>query len=415
MVKPPDMPSSLASFATAAIVLIVGAWAASTLGAPWSSLLVMIGAAMAALVAVTLGRADDPKTALSPPSNRLRPGAVSQPLYLHPGFDELINALPFPILVVQHRMVASANQTARDLLGGFIIGTDVRVTLRHPAAADQLARSQSEHNTDPIDLTGIGHPGQRFEMQIMPMVDGIQMVALWDQSARDAVERMRADFVANASHELRTPLATIIGYVETLLDEEAWSDGKARRRFLATVNTEAHRMLTLVEDLMSISRIEASKADRPTETVDLAQLTHTVVGELLAGGDPRAAAITLTTSAAAVYGDTAQLAQLVHNLVTNAMKYGRDTTPIMVTVAVSNGMADLAVADQGEGIAPQQLPRLTERFYRVDSARSRVLGGTGLGLAIVKHVVNRHRGRLDIDSVVGTGTTVRVRLPLANP
>jgi two-component system phosphate regulon sensor histidine kinase PhoR len=240
---------------------------------------------------------------------------------------------------------------------------------------------------------------------------------LTDQTARDAVERMRSDFVANASHELRTPLAAILGFVETLSDPDAGNDPALRTRFLSVIDKEARRMLRLVEDLLSISRIEARKAELPAETHDLGRLVRDALAEIAAGGDARAQDIAVEGGdGVQVRADPAQMSQLVHNIVGNAMKYGHPGTPVSVRIVPTGPqMVELSVSDCGDGIPAEALPRLTERFFRVDSARSRTLGGTGLGLAIVKHVVERHRGRLDIDSIEGQGTTVRVRLPIAAP
>jgi two-component system phosphate regulon sensor histidine kinase PhoR len=406
------MPPSFTSFLAAVILLFCGALAAWMLGTPTAGIAVFLASGVGAVLAATLGRPDSRK---AEPIAQNMPVLQGLPLHLHPGFDDLFDALPSPFMTVNVMNIVAANRAAKELLGSFIIGADVRAAIRHPAVADRLDNPKAQASAEAIDLTGIGHPGERWEMQTMPMADGSVLVALANQTSRDAVERMRADFVANASHELRTPLAAIIGYVETLRDAGAGDDAELRQRFLSIVDVEARRMLQLIADLMSISRIEASKGDGPSEEIDLAQCARIVIDELVAGGDPRAKAVTLSASSALVRGDRAQLSQLVNNIVSNAMKYGREGTPIMVAIATANAMAELTVADQGDGISSEHLPRLTERFYRVDSARSRALGGTGLGLAIVKHVVNRHRGRLDIDSVVGTGTTVRVRLPLVNP
>jgi two-component system, OmpR family, phosphate regulon sensor histidine kinase PhoR len=240
-----------------------------------------------------------------------------------------------------------------------------------------------------------------------------QLVVLTDRTAREAVDRMRTDFVANASHELRTPLAAILGFIETLSDPDAGGDTALRARFLGVMDKEARRMQQLVEDLLSVSRIEASKGQVPDTRIDIAQLARRVTGEIAALGTPRSADIVLNApDPVQVRADEAQLTQLIHNIVSNAMKYGRAGTPVSIAVRMGRrDMAEIAVRDEGDGIPADQLPRLTERFYRVDSARSRTMGGTGLGLAIVKHVVERHRGRLDIASEEGVGTTVTVRLP----
>jgi two-component system phosphate regulon sensor histidine kinase PhoR len=342
-----------------------------------------------------------------------------QPLQDHPGFSGFIDAITVPLLLVEDARVAIANRAARALLGDFITGVDVRSAVRHPAAADRLAnldRTDAATIATPIDLVGIGGPGARWELRTMMLTGGACLVALTDYSARDAIERMRADFVANASHELRTPLAAILGFVETLSDPAAGGDADLRQRFLGVIDKEARRMQQLVEDLLSMSRIEASKSQTPTERLEWGAMIRQVVGELTAAGGDRAADVRLDLGPAApIVADRAQISQLLHNIIGNAMKYGRAGTPVTVRLGLVGGqMAELAVSDEGDGIAAEHVPRLTERFYRVDSARSRSLGGTGLGLAIVKHVVERHRGRLDINSEVGVGTTVRVRLPLAS-
>jgi two-component system phosphate regulon sensor histidine kinase PhoR len=241
-------------------------------------------------------------------------------------------------------------------------------------------------------------------------------VTLDDESDLHAAERARGDFVANASHELRTPLAAILGFVETLHDPNAGGDAQTRARFLSIIENEAKRMRQLVDDLMSLSRIEADKYRQPTEPMALPEL----IGEVMAvsrqnlgerGGD---IIVALEDDLPSIAGDRTQIGQLLHNLVSNSAKYGRPGSPITVRAqAIEPAMIRLEVSDEGEGVPPDHLPRLTERFYRVDSGRSRALGGTGLGLAIVKHIVERHRGRLDIASTPGKGTTVSVLLPQA--
>jgi len=239
-------------------------------------------------------------------------------------------------------------------------------------------------------------------------------------------ERMRADFVANASHELRTPLASLTGFIETLRGA-AREDAAARERFLAIMAEQAQRMARLVDDLLSLSRIEMNEHLAPTERVDIEQVLRTVADTL----EQRAAArdmrivVDLPAGLPKVLGDADELAQVFQNLLDNAIKYSRRGTTIDVGAhpsprflpGVRPGERPAALAitvrDHGEGIARDHLPRLTERFYRVDAARSRELGGTGLGLAIVKHIVSHHRGALDIDSELGEGTVFTVHLPLA--
>ena len=401
------------SAAIVAALLFAGALLAGSVGVPPLGLFALIGTGIAAAIAAAmlntpiLPAAEPLPTPAQPPAE--------PPLHRHGGFDALFDALPLPLLLVHDGRVDAANAEARTLLGGFIVGSDVRAAIRHPAAADLLAAPLPDEEGAISDLVGIGRAGQRWEMRIMPLADGSRLVGLTDLTARDAVERMRADFVANASHELRTPLAAILGFVETLSDPAAGSDAGTRQRFLGVIDKEARRMQRLVDDLLSISRIEASKGQQPEERINPATLAREVVGELTASADPRAAdiALDITDAELTVRADRAQLSQLIHNLVGNAMKYGRAGTPVQLAVSPVDGMVEISVQDQGDGIPREMIPRLTERFFRVDSARSRSLGGTGLGLAIVKHVTERHRGRLDIHSDEGVGTIVRVRLPLA--
>jgi len=251
---------------------------------------------------------------------------------------------------------------------------------------------------------------------VRPLQRGMSLVRLVDQSAGRAAERMRVDFVANASHELRTPLATIAGYAETLADEGEVGE-ETRRRFGATILGEAKRMLRIVEDLMSLSRIEAERFMAPRGAVDLREIARLAADHAGPLADAPACTIELRIEETLppVTGDFAQLLQTADNLVANAIRYGCPREGMIVAIeAIREGdRALFAVRDQGDGIAPEHLPRLTERFYRVDDARSRDSGGTGLGLAIVKHIVERHCGTLDIRSAPGRGTLVEIRLPFA--
>ena len=321
----------------------------------------------------------------------------------------LLAAFEDPLMVVRERRVAIANQAARDLLGAHIEGSDVRLAIRHPAAAEALAAAAPAR----IELVGLGELGRPWEMTVAPLPDCSRLVRLADQSQQRAAEQMRVDFVANASHELRTPLATLIGFIETLQDEAA-VDPMTRQRFVGIMAGEALRMRDLLDDLMSLSRIEAERFALPRDTVDLKPL----VEELRAALKPFAAGRMIRVERGAgeflVAGDRGQLAQMLTNLVVNALKYGRAGTQVRIRLADAGpDLVSLAVVDKGEGIAADHIPRLTERFYRVDPGRSRQVGGTGLGLAIVKHIVLRHRGRLDIRSRLGEGTRVEVTLPRA--
>ncbi|MET0241545.1 MAG: ATP-binding protein [Sphingobium sp.] len=331
-----------------------------------------------------------------------------------PEIDALISALPQPAFIVSAGRIARANAATLALLGRHVMGQDVRLAIRHPAVTQHLIGEHAGTRPARMEVVGIGAANQSWELRIAPLSPTRQLVLLTDQSARQAAERMRVDFVANASHELRTPLAGILGFIETLNDREAGNDVAVRERFLGIMEGEARRMQRLVDDLMSLSRIEAEKFSLPKTSVNLRDLTQETAEVLRRSGNDRAQdiALDLDLGCPPVRGDSAQLSQLVHNLIGNAMKYGRPGTPVTVTVQRDGPEAlRFIVTDEGDGIAPEHLPRLTERFYRVDSSRSRAMGGTGLGLAIVKHIVERHRGRFQIDSTVGRGTTVTVMLP----
>ena len=325
---------------------------------------------------------------------------------------ELVDALDEPAFVVRGRTVLAANRLARSLLGERIEGRDVRLAIRHPQALDRILA----HSASDIDVTGIVELGRPWRLLIRPLDAESALVRMIDRSDAVSAEKMRVDFVANASHELRTPLSTILGYSETLAEEEEIPPD-LRIRFGTTIRDEARRMLQIVEDLMSLSRIEADRFIAPSEQVSLEDIIEIAVDNArrTRGASSCELIVDVARDLPPVRGDRSQLLQVVDNLLNNAVRYGCTTPGSKVEVAAkrSGGWVTLTVTDHGPGIAREHLPRLTERFYRVDPARSRESGGTGLGLAIVKHIVERHRGTLEIKSRVGEGTGVSVRLPIA--
>ena len=291
-------------------------------------------------------------------------------------------------------------------------------------AADRAAAVAAVEFTMPVPVE------RSFDAYVLPLAaeagtgpreSPTVLLALRDMTKVMRADRLRADFVANASHELRTPLATLLGFIETLRGP-AKDDGEARTRFLAIMQEQASRMARLVADLLSLSRIELNEHSMPTEIVRLHAVLASVADSLAMKAAARSMTIELPEDLRAlppVQGDQDELIQLFQNLIDNAPKYGRAGSPIRVLARASEPPSAMtparpavavAVIDQGEGIARQHLPRLTERFYRVDTARSREMGGTGLGLAIVKHILNRHRGFLDIESTPGTGSVFTVFL-----
>ncbi|WP_380876937.1 hypothetical protein ACFB49_10790 [Sphingomonas sp. DBB INV C78] len=336
-----------------------------------------------------------------------------------PSLEEVMEAIDDPMLLVSGQIVTIANSAARLILGDHIVGEDVRLAIRHPAATDRLTLRGAETDAvdeAPVELIGLGERERRWELVVHPIWGRGLLVRLADRTGTHAAEKMRVDFVANASHELRTPLATLLGFIETLEDGKAAEDAATRGRFLKIMFGEAKRMQRLVEDLMSLSRIEAEKYSLPQTPITLTPLIAEVRGALHNGIQPDEERVIVEVAADVppIAGDRAQISQLLHNIIGNALKYGRAGSPVRVSVKPASGnMVRVSVRDEGEGIPTEHIPRLTERFYRVDPGRSRALGGTGLGLAIVKHIVERHRGRLEIHSEVGRGTVVSVLLPAA--
>ena len=330
---------------------------------------------------------------------------------------EIIESLGAPLLVLEGTRITQANAAAREALGAHIVDQDARIALRHPDAMRLLEMGPDEGWGSSVTITGFTGGRSLWQLTRRRIDKKRWLIELTDRTSESDISRAHTDFVANASHELRTPLAAIIGYVETLTEGGPAVDEAARTRFYEVVLREARRMQSLVEDLMSLSHVEAEKNDRPSEPIDLTKLTARVVGEI-GSIEGRNRLVTqfpdpqIPDDQTIVLGDAPQLEQLLRNLIDNALKYGDPAQPVTVSVvpAQSGGLA-LAITDRGHGIAPEHLPHLTRRFYRTDPGRSRAAGGTGLGLAIVKHIVERHRAQLDIVSDLGIGSTFTVRFP----
>ena len=325
--------------------------------------------------------------------------------------NALIEALDEPALIVENGKTLAANAAACALFGKAIVGRDLRFAIRHPQALKAILAGTHRD----LALVGLANAEQPWQLAVRPIGRDASLVRVIDRSVAVAAERMRVDFVANASHELRTPLATISGFAETLAEDGPLDEG-ARRKFGATIHTESARMLRIIEDLMGLSRIEADRFVAPRDTIDLGAIARIAAQQVAALAERKGCSIEVlaVADAVTVVGDYAQLVQLADNLVSNAIRYGcgPHASTVRLEVLLDGARGVLRVIDQGDGIAADQLPRVTERFYRVDPARSRESGGTGLGLAIVKHIVERHRGTLDIRSRPGAGTIVEVRLPV---
>lgn len=325
--------------------------------------------------------------------------------------SELIENASTPIMVADRDTITLANRAARQMLGPHMTGQDVRVALRQPEAISLL----SEDSSGTAIVRGLVRRGDIWQINRQVIDERMALLELINQTAEADISRAHTDFVANASHELRTPLAAILGYVETLQEGGEHLDSPTAQKFLGIIEREAKRLHSLISDLMSLSRVEAEKHDLPRESVELAPLVERAAHDAAGSANADRLRLSITTQPK-VLGDCSQLEQVVRNLVDNAFKYGGAESPVEVTLDMVRAReARITVADRGEGIAPEQLPHLTRRFYRTDPGRSRASGGTGLGLAIVKHIVERHRGRLDITSTLGKGTQVVVRLPIVMP
>jgi two-component system phosphate regulon sensor histidine kinase PhoR len=355
-------------------------------------------------------------------ADRLRaqePEPVRQPISERPDLDAIarnameatVESVSVPMILTDETRIRAANAAARAVLGKHLVGQDTRIALRHPDAIRLL--DQPDGST--VTVPALTVSDSVWHLTRHGIDARYRVIEMRDRTAEADISRAHTDFVANASHELRTPLSSIIGYVETLSDAGDKVDGALTQRFLGTVLREARRMQTLLADLMSLSQLEAEKHDLPETRIELPQLAQRVVREFApAPGGAIRVEFDKGEDAPVVRGDAKQLEQLLRNFIDNALKYGDGETPVQVVLKPApRNMTELSVTDTGAGIAPEHLPHLTRRFYRTDPGRSRAAGGTGLGLAICKHIVERHRGRLDIASKLGVGTTVSVRLPLA--
>ena len=338
--------------------------------------------------------------------------------------DALLSALPDPLILLDSQgQILRLNTAAQALFGKGKEGRDVTDVLRHPDLVRLVEGACGGALGGQVEFNLPGTVERAFHARVTPLAGAEEpaaVVTLHELTAIRRAERLRGDFVANASHELRTPLASLVGFIETLRGP-AREDPTARDRFLSIMHEQAQRMSRLIEDLLSLSRIELEEHSPPDGRVDLVHVLRSTAGALEIQARKKQMRIRLDLEGLPkVIGNEDELNQLFQNLIDNAVKYGRPKTEVTVTARpVESGPSApgvrVSVADEGEGIAREDIPRLTERFYRVDKARSRALGGTGLGLAIVKHIVNRHRGRLSIDSEPGRGSTFTIQLPATNP
>ncbi len=342
------------------------------------------------------------------------PAATAAPLVA------VIHALPEPALLVDGRgLLIAGNVAAAALFGRLKTNEAISLTTRNPQILEALTKAESGEPQD-FEIEERIPVERSLDAHVAPIVFGDEkpdlfLLAFRDRTQERRVDRMRADFVANASHELRTPLASLSGFIETL-QGSARDDPAVRDKFLGIMGDQARRMARLIDDLMSLSRIELSLHLQPQAIIDLAGVVTTACDLLAPLAKEQGITIDIKkkeVSRLDVHGDRDELLRVAENLIENALKYGASGKHVEITLSKEGEDAIVSVRDFGPGIAPEHLPRLTERFYRVDVERSRSQGGTGLGLALVKHILARHRGRLTIESTLGKGAVFTVRIPLA--
>lgn len=395
---------------------ILGLLAASSRLEPLHALAAGLVVLTAALWSVRSGALDAPP----------RSGAVAVADISHvPAADILrhvVDAIPQPVIgLTADATVIAFNAPARAFAPALRVGEPVSLAIRIPAVLEVIRRAIASGETQRAEFSERVPIDRWYEVHATRVPAGAisqgagLLLTFVDLTPLRRVEEMRADFVANASHELRTPLAAISGFIDTL-QGSARADENARERFLGVMRDQARRMARLIDDLLSLSRVELNAHIAPETPIELTALVHEVADGLQMLARDRGVAVAINAPEPVVArGDRDELVRVFENLIENALKYGASggrvevaVTPAQVGTAFE---ARISVRDFGPGIAPEHLPRLTERFYRVDVVQSRAEGGTGLGLALVKHIVNRHRGRLLIESTLADGATFTVVLP----
>ncbi|TMJ03391.1 MAG: two-component sensor histidine kinase [Alphaproteobacteria bacterium] len=336
--------------------------------------------------------------------------------------DAVIASLPDAAIVLDRESrVVAFNAAARTIAPALARGAPASLALRVPEVVEAVREAAAGNEPRTAEFAQRVPVDRWFMAHIRPLAGvapATMLLVFHDLTPLHRVEEMRADFVANASHELRTPLAALSGFIDTLLGS-AREDAQARARFLAIMKTQATRMARLIDDLLSLSRVELIEHMHPETPVDLVPIVRQVVDglQMLATDRNVEIAIALPEEPTPVPGDRDELTRVFENLIENALKYGASGKRVDITFSAGTAAGDEAetlvtIRDYGPGIAEEHIPRLTERFYRVDVTQSRAEGGTGLGLSLVKHILNRHRGRLTIESEAGKGATFTVRLPV---
>lgn len=339
--------------------------------------------------------------------------------------DKVLDALSASVFLIdQNRKVVFANVAAKGRFGDDVVNDSFVRIVRIPECLRAIDAVMSGEKERRVEITLGAAPAATFVVNVTALGQGLSngaRIALTFEDVsqiRDA-QLMRSEFVANVSHELRSPLTALAGFVETLKGP-AKDDASARLRFLELMEHEAARMKRLIDDLLSLSKLQGKERIRPSGEVDVLLLVERVIETLtpVAQQEQKHIEYNVNCETGNIVGDEDELIQVFHNIIENAIKYGAPETDVTINVSLRNQLAAMngkfiliSVQDRGSGIKAEDIPRLTERFYRADKSRSRIKGGTGLGLAIVKHILNRHRGRLEIESVEGEGSTFSVLLP----
>jgi two-component system phosphate regulon sensor histidine kinase PhoR len=338
--------------------------------------------------------------------------------------EAIVASMPDAAIVLDRdSRVVAFNAAARTIAPALVRGALASLALRVPEVVEAVREVAAGNEPRSVEFSQRVPVDRWFMAHVRPLAGAApatMLLVFHDLTPLHRVEEMRADFVANASHELRTPLAALSGFIDTLLGS-AREDAQARARFLAIMKAQANRMARLIDDLLSLSRVELIEHVHPETPVDLVPIVRQVVDglQMLATDRNVEIKIALPEQPALVPGDRDELTRVFENLIENALKYGASGKRVDVSFSAGaspGGEAEtlVTVRDYGPGIAQEHIPRLTERFYRVDVTQSRAEGGTGLGLSLVKHILNRHRGRLAIESEAGKGATFTVRLPLVH-
>ena len=334
----------------------------------------------------------------------------------------IVDGFPRPvILIASSERIEQANPPARAMFGEAIVGRHFVTVLRQPSLIEAIERALLDKTLQSArHFSNEAGRETMFQVHCAPVEGGGVLLSFDDITHVREAEQIRRDFVANVSHELRTPLTALLGFIETL-QGPAKSDPAAQERFLGIMSREASRMNRLVQDLLSLSRVETEERVRPKEPVDVYRTMGMAMNALTPMAETAGVGFEMRGAEGPILvpGDRDQLGQVFTNLLENGLKYGSKGGIVIVDFSLSArdvrlrgpGVA-IKVIDKGEGFDPIHIPRLTERFYRVDSHRSREMGGTGLGLAIVKHIINRHRGHMRVETAPGQGSQFTVFLPI---